>query len=174
MRKNKFSGIHWSQMPNRDEILKKIADKKRGKPSWNKGLKGAIKNPLKGKKLPDEWAKKCAEGRKKSGMYEKVWNKGLTAKDSDSVLAGDKHYAWKDNNVGAVALHKWIYRKFGSPMVCECCGKECENNHQIHWANRSNEYKRDRDDWIRLCASCHKRFDMVKFGKAKLLPPKQI
>jgi hypothetical protein len=28
-----------------------------------------------------------------------------------------------------------------------------------HWANISKKYKRDRVDWLRLCGSCHMRYD---------------
>jgi len=30
---------------------------------------------------------------------------------------------------------------------------------KIHWANKSGEYLRDKDDWIRLCCKCHKKYD---------------
>lgn len=35
-------------------------------------------------------------------------------------------------------------------------------NKKIHWANISRLYKRDLDDWMRLCAKCHKAYDMDK------------
>lgn len=33
---------------------------------------------------------------------------------------------------------------------------------QYHWANISRSYKRDLSDWVRLCASCHKKSDLAK------------
>ena|SRR3990167_11370476 len=67
----------------------------------------------------------------------------------------DETNHWLGDKVGYDGLHDWVYRKLGSPMICEECSKICKNNYQIHWANKSGEYKRDIDDWLRLCVKCH-------------------
>lgn len=146
-------------MPNAEEIRQRMREKLKGRSAWNKGKIGAVKNPLKGKRMPEDWADKARAGRagKVGG-----WQKGKTSECDDRILSGDKHYAWKGDDVGLVSLHKWVYRKLGSPMICEFCGKQCMNNHQIHWANKSGEYKRDLKDWLRLCVSCHKKYDLNK------------
>ena len=66
---------------------------------------------------------------------------------------------WLGDKVGYDGLHDWIYKKLGSPMICEDCKKVCKNNYQIHWANKSGKYKRDLEDWIRLCVKCHYKRD---------------
>jgi len=43
-------------------------------------------------------------------------------------------------------------------LKCEVCG--------IEWANIMNDY-RNVYNYIRLCSSCHKRFDRRKDGDAK-------
>lgn len=124
---NKFKGIHWSKMPNAEEIRRRIAESRKGQTSWNKGK---------------------------------------TAIDTPEIAHGDRHHAWKsEKKVGKIALHFWVYRQLGSPMVCEECKKTFKNNHQIHWANKSGEYHRDTNDWIRLCVSCHKKYDLKRLGK---------
>lgn len=56
---NKFKGIHWSKMPNREAIIKKIALKMKGQPSSRKGIslsedhKNKISESM--KKLPAEF-----------------------------------------------------------------------------------------------------------------------
>lgn len=72
---------------------------------------------------------------------------------------GEKHHAWKGDKVGYLALHDWVKRKLGKPTKCEDCGADGLSGKKIQWANRSGLYKRDLEDWIRLCAKCHHKFD---------------
>lgn len=61
---------------------------------------------------------------------------------------------------GYDALHTWVYRHKGRPNKCEHCGTT--EKRKYHWVNLSGKYKRNLDDWIRLCVSCHKKMDMNK------------
>jgi hypothetical protein len=54
-------------------------------------------------------------------------------------------------------LHNWVKRKLGKPMKCEICGST--NAKKYEWANKSHKYKRELNDWVRLCVPCHKQFD---------------
>lgn len=76
-------------------------------------------------------------------------------------LRGTDSPTWKDNKVSYRRLHKWVEFSLGKPNTCECCHKSFENNHYIHWANKSHEYKRSLDDWMRLCAKCHTKYDLA-------------
>jgi hypothetical protein len=69
---------------------------------------------------------------------------------------------WKGDGVGYVGLHTWVKKQLGQPRECKFCNKVEFNNYKIHWANISGKYKRDLEDWIRLCASCHKIYDLAK------------
>lgn len=96
------------------------------------------------------------KGKKSPSIGRKgriAWNKGLKGYKS-----GEVHYNWKGNNVGYVALHKWIYKVLGQPNKCSECGK-IGNGRSMNWANKSQEYKREVSDWIRLCPKCHKNYD---------------
>ena len=75
---------------------------------------------------------------------------------------GEKNHNWSGTNVSYNSLHHWIRNNYGSPSNCEACPKKGLSNRQIHWANMSGLYKRDRNDWRRLCVSCHKLFDLNK------------
>lgn len=55
--------------------------------------------------------------------------------------------------------HYWISKIMGKPMNCSNCGFTSQNSRQFHWANVSEEYKLELSDWLRLCASCHKKYD---------------
>lgn len=77
-----------------------------------------------------------------------------------AMVRGEQHHNWKED-VGYVALHSWVKRKLGKPMKCEFCNYESSDPRQIHWANKSQEYKRDLSDWLRLCVKCHHEYDDI-------------
>lgn len=67
------------------------------------------------------------------------------------------------------SLHDWVRKHRGRPNECEHCGTT--EDRRYDWANKSNEYKRELDDWLRLCGPCHRKHDGVtkthcKFGHA--------
>lgn len=119
----------------------------------------------KNKKRDAQTLKKMSDGRKGISAWNKgtkgvmkAWNKGMKAPWS----AAEKNVNWKGDKVGYRALHEWIEGQLGKPTTCEFCLKENLTGHEIHWANKSWEYRRDVSDWIRLCPSCHKAYDMSK------------
>ena len=72
---------------------------------------------------------------------------------------GSKNPNWKGDDVTYIGLHSWVWRNKGRPKKCEHCGTTTAK--RFEWANKSHEYKRDLTDWIRLCTSCHKKYDMT-------------
>lgn len=72
---------------------------------------------------------------------------------------GERNGMWKGDDVGYHAVHDWIKRWYGRPQVCEHCPAKDLGGKRHQWANISRKYKRERSDWIRLCASCHYKFD---------------
>lgn len=74
----------------------------------------------------------------------------IVKKDEDSPN-------WKGDGVGKTALHQWVIRNLGNPKKCEHCGRtDCK---KYEWANKSQKYKRDLSDWLRLCTKCHAKYD---------------
>jgi len=80
------------------------------------------------------------------------WNKGLQG------LTDSEHPAWKEEGYSYVSIHHWIYRKLGKPKVCQNCKITGEGKF-MQWANISGKYRRDLNDWLRLCSKCHWHFD---------------
>ena len=78
---------------------------------------------------------------------------------------GADNHEWKGDKVGYVPLHLWVRRHRGNPTKCEHCDRDGVTGRFIHWANKSRLYKRDLDDWIRLCAKCHYKYDRKSFKK---------
>lgn len=156
----------------------------RGRSAWNSGKRthfrvcidcGEIKYPKHGEELRCRkcankymklnppcphptwlipWGKKWHLGHKHSEETKKLFSVQRMGK-----LKGEKNAKWMGDDVGYNGLHSWVSRELGKPYICEMCGKSGLIEHEIHWASISREYKRDVDDWIRLCAKCHYHFD---------------
>ena len=125
-----------------------------GHTPWNKGVKAPqISKALIGRVFSKEWKKKISianTGKKQSP--ETIAKRVLNNRR-------EKHYEWKGNKVGYGALHAWVKNELGQPKTCEHCGKNGLVGVKIHWANKTGEYKRDLNDWLRLCVSCHRKYD---------------
>lgn len=73
---------------------------------------------------------------------------------------GAENATWKGDNVGYRSLHEWVIRLKGTPNICEHCGLDSKvEKKRLVWANKSHEYKRDLEDWMRLCYVCHRKYD---------------
>lgn len=82
-----------------------------------------------------------------------------------------KHPRYKGENAGYVSKHRRAVKHFGKPCFCEGCGTEEDRRYE--WANISGEYKDNREDWLRLCVPCHRKFDDIgnkvwKIRKSKM------
>lgn len=161
--------------------------KLRGKIPWNKG-----KHPeyLQGKNHHN-WKKKlkkiCPTCKKVffvSPSNERIvhcsqscarigktpWNKGIKTGivPKTAFKKGHKPHNWKGDYVGYTALHSWVRRHKGKPKDCKICGKE---KSRYEWANISRKYKRDLNDWISLCTSCHQYADYHKLDLSTVTTP---
>ena len=77
---------------------------------------------------------------------------------------GKRHWNWKGEGVGYSSLHVWVKRHKGKPKKCIFCG---ENKKRITWANIDHKYKRNLNDFIALCMSCHRKYDIKNNKKNK-------
>jgi hypothetical protein len=113
-------------------------------------------------------AKYCSHpcyGKSKEG--KSPWNKGIKGSMiENSGSFGSKESLWKGTIEEYKMLHYWVGKYFGKPTTCEMCNKE-EIGKRIHWANISGEYKKQRGDWVRLCAKCHYKFDKTNERRNK-------
>lgn len=80
---------------------------------------------------------------------------------------GPKAYNWKGEDASYYAIHSWVRNRLGKPFMCEECGKD-DKNIKYEWSNIDGEYKRDLNDYIMLCISCHrKRDNLLKIRQKK-------
>lgn len=75
---------------------------------------------------------------------------------------GENHHFWKGEAAGYTAKHNWARKYLGTPAYCEHCKQSDKKRYE--WANVSGKYLREPTDWLRLCSSCHKKYDL---GRAK-------
>jgi len=78
----------------------------------------------------------------------------------------ENHPRWKGELVGYSGIHMWVVKHLGKPSKCEFCERDGLKGKQIHWANKSREYKRELSDWLRLCYWCHRNYDKGYWGIA--------
>lgn len=78
---------------------------------------------------------------------------------SSTKMLGDKNVNWKGDKASYGAIHDYVNYHYGQPQICEQCPAKDLGSRKHQWANISGRYKRDRSDWIRLCAKCHFRYD---------------
>jgi hypothetical protein len=110
---------------------------------------------LRGKKRPYD-----SPGSFKKG--HEPWNKGSEWEG----MKGEGNPLWKGDGATMTAQHNWIKRRLGRPKLCQKCGTT--EDRMYHWANISHEYKRDVNDYVRLCVPCHKAYDLGRTDKAEL------
>lgn len=80
------------------------------------------------------------------------------AKDKVSMsLIGNKR-RWRGNEASYYAIHMWIKKYWGCPDHCDMC--HCESASRYEWCNKDKQYKRNREDWLQLCPSCHRKYDL--------------
>jgi len=75
---------------------------------------------------------------------------------------------WVGDRVGYGGIHDWVKKWKGIPGTCEKCGRSGLSGKNIHWANIDHKYSRILDDYIRLCAKCHKRYDLDFIKNSKI------
>lgn len=78
-------------------------------------------------------------------------------------MAREMNVNWKGVKVGRRALHSWVERTYGKTSCCEQCKLTKQpvgaKRDYFEWANVSGQYLRERSDWLRLCAACHRKMD---------------
>lgn len=68
---------------------------------------------------------------------------------------------WKGDDVGYTGVHKWLFRHKGKAKFCTQCGTD----KSVQWANIDHKYSRKLDDYIEMCSSCHKKYDLyMRYG----------
>lgn len=141
---------------------------KKGARSWRRGKKfpemsrenhprwkgGLPKCEICKKQLKNFYAKRCK--KHPSDEHRKRMREARIKRYANA------HPLWKRKEIDYRTIHTWVQKHLGTPTKCRKCKRDGLTRHKIHWANISGRYKRTLKDWIRLCAGCHKRYDMSR------------
>lgn len=73
---------------------------------------------------------------------------------------GQDHWNWKGDHVGYAGVHSWIEKILGKPFYCMNCDL-ISTSKKFQWHNLSGKYKRDINDWVRLCTKCHHKIENI-------------
>ena len=67
-----------------------------------------------------------------------------------------------------MAIHHWLSFNFGKPEICE--NKKCLGiGKRYEWALKKDKgYDFKRNNFIRLCASCHRKYDLTEEMREKI------
>ena len=74
------------------------------------------------------------------------------------TVKGEKNPMWKGDKIQRDSIHNWVARQWGSPKKCEICGTETAK--KFEWSNKYHSYRRNREDWQRVCKKCHLAYDI--------------
>lgn len=103
------------------------------------------------------------------GWCQKHYQRWLYRGSPEVVLVfrqkkGSQNPAWKGDDVGYFALHRWMRNNFPKTGACEHCGEL----RKTQYAQKDPGSKsRDRNDWLELCVPCHAKFDGITGSKRK-------
>lgn len=70
---------------------------------------------------------------------------------------------WVGNNAIYATLHKRVEVAKGKPKICEVCGESSESK-RYEWANITGDYNDIENGYVRMCVSCHRKFDKSEKG----------
>jgi len=128
---------------------------------WNKGKKG----------LQVAWNKGLHVRLNPKGEFKKgqePWNKGTSGVMKPNKTSFKKGQVAHNKGVCVSgtyeSLHYWIKAIKGKPRKCEHCGTTTAKAY--HWANTDHKYSKKPEDYMRLCCSCHLKYD-YKFNNRR-------
>lgn len=128
---------------------------KKGQAPWNKGTKGVM---IAWNKINNTIT--CLTCKKE--FHSSPSNKSkFCSRDcyhfNMKTRRGNETSRWMGDGAGYMALHRWIRSVLGKAKLCVSCGSK----KSVQWANISQRYKRNVEDWKELCSVCHRKFDGI-------------
>jgi len=82
---------------------------------------------------------------------------------------GEDTPRWKGESASKGAKHRYLHEHYGHPTHCSNPG--CEGKSTIYeWCLKTGRnYSHDPDDYLWLCRSCHRRYDLTPEKREKAI-----
>lgn len=116
------------------------------------------------KYLSLETRKKISETLKRKGIHPPPGShlghkhKKETIQLMSNLKTGELNPCWKGDDVKYSGIHVWLRKTYGKPLFCEHCLRIDKKKYE--WARITGKnYERKRENFIRLCRSCHLKYD---------------
>jgi len=141
------SGIYKRTKQHGENLSKSL----KGRKVWNEGMKGIYKtHPC--SEITKVKISQALKGHKTSDITKEKIRAGNIGKQ-----VGENNASWVGNEIKYHGVHSWVGRWKGKPEKCEICGNTKAKKYE--WANIDHTYRRVLDDYIRVCTSCHRKYD---------------
>ncbi len=104
---------------------------------------------------------KCKQCNKKNRLsHHKFCSQKCYWKNLESIRGKDAPN-WRGENVRKETKHQWLTQNYGRPAYCS--RKLCKGKSKIfEWClRRGRTYTHNPKDYIWLCRSCHRKYDMT-------------
>lgn len=102
----------------------------------------------------------CGEEFRTYPSWVKLGRKSCSWKCRDQY--GIKNNQWVGKDLSYKGVHRWLERNFGKANLCEKIDCEKKSN-SFDWALlQGKKYERNRDNFWKLCRSCHKKYDITE------------
>lgn len=102
----------------------------------------------------EEWKRKISEGVKRQHAEGRGRSPGFTDEQRKKAYQTN----WRGDNISNTGLHQWVAYWKGRPKWCESCGTTTARKYE--WANIDHKHRRVLSDYIRMCTSCHRKYDI--------------
>jgi hypothetical protein len=98
------------------------------------------------------------------------FNRATEFKKGRNGDRNEKHPQWKGDDVGYGGIHNWLRINFGNPDVCENVDCLKKPTKRFEWALiKGKKCERKRENFIKMCVSCHRRYDMTEDKRQNMI-----
>lgn len=130
-----------------------------------------------------KWWQKPTEQERKIHFQEKedkkLQKREYALKRKNDILQRriqKREYALKRNlksevllNLDYANIHYWLHKTFGKAIKCENINCPHKDYHRYEWCKRRElKYDFKRENFIQLCAKCHRKYDSKNYFLIKL------
>lgn len=113
-------------------------------------------------------SKKCQGSYYSGDNYMGKWVKGYKVDvppearkrqgEKMRFYSGENCWNWKGDEAKYGAIHDWVTKNLGKPSSHKCF--HCKKKSAYDWANVDHKYRRFLGDFMALCRSCHRTYDI--------------